>query len=361
MSVKQLYWVSQISGWMIYILLIWLINRLDQTPITLEFYANLLLTFGLGVILSHAYREVIIRLNWLKLKIAPLIPRVLIASILFGTTFYFFHILLAETLIISTVREYESMVVLKSILNLTVNFVIWSLLYFLFHFIQNYRKEEIKNLEWEAHSREMELNRLKSQMNPHFIFNAMNTIRALVKDNPDKAKQAITQLSNILRNSMLSNKNKVIPLSEELQLVKDYLSIEKTRFEERLNIEIDCSDELLQALVPPLIIQTLVENGIKHGISRLPEGGTLKLFAEKIEKGKLRISVVNDGHYDYASNQNQTGGFGIANSKKRIELLYGDEGSFKLESFDENRKVRAEVCIPRKPKNAVKKLRKIKA
>ncbi|HRD40120.1 MAG TPA: histidine kinase, partial [Bacteroidia bacterium] len=90
------------------------------------------------------------------------------------------------------------------------------------HYLENYKKTEIQNLRWEAASKDIELNKLKSQLNPHFMFNSMNSIRALIDENPAKAKEAVTQLSNILRNTLLMNKNKEIVLEEELRIVKDY-------------------------------------------------------------------------------------------------------------------------------------------
>ena len=95
----------------------------------------------------------------------------------------------------------------------------------MFHFVNNYKKEEIKNLKWQAAKNEIELNKLKSQLNPHFIFNSMNSIRALVSEDPKLAKEAITQLSNVLRNSLLMGKQKLIPLGDEMKLVNDYLGL----------------------------------------------------------------------------------------------------------------------------------------
>ena len=124
---------------------------------------------------------------------------------------------------------------------------------------------------------EIELNNLKSQLNPHFIFNALNSIRALVDENPSKSKQAINQLSNILRNSLASDKKGLTKFEDEIKIVKDYLGLESIRFEERLKTEFEIHPESQKFLVPPLMIQTLVENGIKHGISKLTPGGVIQL------------------------------------------------------------------------------------
>ena len=112
----------------------------------------------------------------------------------------------------------------------------------------------------------------------------MNSIRALVEDYPHKAKESITQLSNILRNSLFMGKRKFIAFKEEMNLVNDYLALEKTRFEERLTVQIEIGKGTEKFNVPPMMIQTLVENAIKHGISKIPEGGIVSVKADVVDK-----------------------------------------------------------------------------
>ncbi len=219
--------------------------------------------------------------------------------------------------------------------------MVWSLLYFLFHFIQNYRKEEIKNLRWQAAKNEMELNKLKSQLNPHFIFNSMNTIRALIDEDPKKSKQSVTRLANILRSSLLMGRKKVISFSEELQLVEDYLNLEKTRFEERLECKFEIDDSTKEHMIPPMLLQTLVENGLKHGISKLTDGGRIEVKAWK-ENGSLNLSIFNSGKLDSTAEESE--GFGLANTKQRMKLLYGRDAHFSIQNTEEG--VLAEVVIP---------------
>ena len=200
-SRKKLYWFSQIYGWLFYVVLLGIINQLNNSTGESVLLINMLVTFVLGVSVSHLYREVILRLHWLKLSISQIIPRVLLACIFFGCVFLVVHTFISEVILYGSWPRMEGLEILQLIINLSGMFVIWSLLYFLFHFIENYRKEEIKNLKWQAAKNEIELNKLKSQLNPHFIFNALNSIRALVDENPKKAKDSITRLANILRSS----------------------------------------------------------------------------------------------------------------------------------------------------------------
>ena len=341
MAKRKLYWISLISGWLAYIILMYVLNRLDGKVLDLYFSLNLLTTFTLGIVISHTYRYLILQRNWLRLKIIQLIPRALGASILCGLVYFFAHSLISE-LINGTYRfRVEWLEILQTTLNLAVIFMLWSLLYFLFHFIQNYRKEEIKNLRWQAARNEMELNKLKSQLNPHFIFNSMNSIRALIDEDPKKSKQSVTRLANILRSSLLMGRKKVISFSEELQLVEDYLNLEKTRFEERLQCEFEIDESAKEHRIPPMLLQTLVENGIKHGISKLTDGGRIEVKAWK-EQGALNLVIFNSGHFK--ENSSDEIGFGLANTRQRLKLLYGKKAHFQIRNTEEG--VIAELLIP---------------
>ncbi|MEQ8907631.1 MAG: histidine kinase [Vicingaceae bacterium] len=341
-SKHNLYWVSQICGWLIFVTLMGILNKLDGAEMNFDVLLTLSTTFVLGVISSHLYRKLILKLNWLKLKIVELIPRVIGASIVFGALFILVHTFVTETFIAGESFQLVWNEVLQLVLNLAVVFMLWSLLYFLFHFIRNYRKEEIKNLQWQALQNELELNKLKSQLNPHFIFNSMNIIRALVDEDPKKSKDSITRLSNILRSSLLMGRKKVISLQEELNLVNDYLNLESSRFEERLQLFFEIEESCKDHLVPPMLLQTLVENAIKHGISKLPEGGRVVIRAFKIETD-LKLEIQNSGELEEKESENI--GFGLENTKQRLNLLYGKKAYFSLKNI-EQKEVLAEVLIP---------------
>lgn len=342
MSKLRLYWVCQFLGWFTYTFIMWLLNELSGMELDFYFTSNLTITFIFGIVISHTYREVILQLNWLSLKIVDLIPRVILTSILCGVAYYFLHTFVFEIIIAQQKVVLTTLEILQNTLNLSVIFILWSLMYFLFHFIQNYRKEEIKNLRWQALSTEVELNKLKSQLNPHFIFNSMNSIRALVDENPERSKDSITQLSNILRSSLLMGRHKVIPLSEEIQLVHDYLSLEQTRFEERLKVKYDIDENAKDHKVPPMLLQTLVENGIKHGISKLPEGGIIEIRA-RMEGNDLKLTIENTGNFREVKDREP--GFGLLNSRQRLFLLYGEKGELIIKNSAHGTVI-VEVTIP---------------
>jgi len=340
---KKLYWIAQVVGWLVYVLIVGVFNQLNGNEITQELLFSLLSIYFIGLSISHFYRGIIVKLNWMGLSVSHLIPRVFIGVILFGIIVYFAQTIVLEVFIAESNFSFEMADAFPKIINWSLLFLLWSLLYFLFHFINNYKKEEIKNLKWEAARNEIELNKIKSQLNPHFIFNSMNSIRALVDEDPQLAKNAITQLSNVLRNSLMIGKKKLIPLSDELKIVDDYLSLEKTRFEEKLTIIKNIESNTENFLVPPLMIQTLVENGIKHGTSKLAEGGVVEIQS-KLENEFLRITIYNSGFYD-VNNTPETG-FGLLNTKQRLQLLFGNKAKFTIEN--ENNRVKTMLIIPNK-------------
>ncbi len=202
---------------------------------------------------------------------------------------------------------------------------------------------EIESYIWEAAVKDFELKTLKSQLNPHFMFNALNSIRALIGEDPDSAQTALTKLSNILRYSLKMERVETVPLQEEMQTVSDYLSLENIRFEERLKYNIDIDPKSANIAVPPMMIQTLVENGIKHGISKITEGGAISIKS-KIEDSKLIVEIINSGQIDSHLMMNSSG-FGINNTKHRLHLLYGEEASFVINNCSKNEVV-AQLFIP---------------
>jgi LytS/YehU family sensor histidine kinase len=218
-------------------------------------------------------------------------------------------------------------------------FFLWTIFYFIYHYFDRYNT----SMKYEASMIEIELNNLKSQLNPHFIFNALNSIRALVDENPRKSKLAINQLSNILRNSLASDKKGLTKFEDELKIVKDYLGLESIRFEERLKTEFDIHPESYKFLVPPLMIQTLVENGIKHGISKLTPGGTIRLTTEVLND-RLTVQIRNSGHLVNGTKRSKEG-LGLKNSIQRLKLIYGEEASFRIVSESDSI-VLTELVIP---------------
>lgn len=340
---RRVYWVLQISGWAFYALIqISISSFASQQGFGWRRALFFLLEALLCLLVTHIFREYLKSRKWIKRKITQLIPRVLTSVILMGFVIYFLRIPIS--LITGRAGVLDSAYDPDQILGLSAFYIIilflWSVFYFTYHYIEQYNK----SLKYEASMIEIELNNLKKQLNPHFIFNALNSIRALVDENPKKSKQAINQLSNILRNSLTFEKKTLTKFDDELKIVKDYLSLESVRFEERLKTDIQIHPESSNFRVPPFMIQTLVENGIKHGISRLTEGGTIQLITQ-VEKNRLKIYIRNSGNIVNGARRGKASGHGISNTVQRLKLLYGDDASFRIVN-ENNNFVLTEVIIP---------------
>lgn len=221
------------------------------------------------------------------------------------------------------------------------HYILWGFIYFAYLYIRNAQSQIVQTLKLNNLIKELELKTIKSRVNPHFLFNALNGIRSLVEENPLRARTAITELSNILRSSINIEKYDTIPLEEELKIVEDYIGLEKMRFEDRLKVTITVDDDLLDFSVPPMIIQTLVENAIKHGISKLVSGGEVKIQVYQEDKHFI-IQVLNHGKLIEASNNK---GFGLESISNRLHYMYQDAASFQIVQLNETF-VSAKVMIP---------------
>ncbi|MEO6838974.1 MAG: histidine kinase [Ginsengibacter sp.] len=217
---------------------------------------------------------------------------------------------------------------------------LWLSLYVAWHYLERNRIDELNRLSLEKTVKELELKTIKSHINPHFIFNSLNSIRALVDENPKRARTAITELSNILRSSLQVEKMETVPLKKELDIVRDYLALEQMRFEERLKVEMVIDEDTLEQHVPPMMLQTLVENAIKHGISKRINGGTIKIISRFINKD-FELIVQNTGNLEAKTKD----GFGITSTRDRLKFLCNGNAYFNVEEI-ESSKVESKIVMP---------------
>lgn len=342
---KAVYWMSQVVGWFGFIVLI-LFQNLISGHVDMGIFKVLVVNFVLGIGLSHLMRYVIVRSGMLNLKIYSLVPRLILLSVITGAVAALSYAVISDVFFadVGRILVWPYTLLVELVVPFITIFTFWNILYFAAIFLKNYEREEIKNLRLTASVNEAELNALRAQMNPHFMFNALNGIRALITENPEHAKKSITRLSNILRSSLASTKTRFVTVQEEMAIVRDYLELEKIRYEERLTYAIDISPEVQRVRIPPLLVQTLVENAIKHGISNLAEGGEVRIIAHPCDEG-ICLRVINTGQLvDERPEIREEGGIGILNSERRLKLLYGDRASVHL--FSQNDTVVCEVIIP---------------
>jgi two-component system, LytTR family, sensor kinase len=339
---NRVYWICQLVGWSVWALL----NIVGIVSFDLFAWGKifiLLFVCFAGLCFTHILRNLIKKYSWVDLTPKKIIPRILLSSIIIGillfslyfSTTYFSGFVKFSNIKLGTIIIWIS--------NLSSIILVWCLFYISVHLFTNYKRVEIESLIWEAAVKDFELKTLKSQLNPHFMFNAMNSVRALIDEDPENAKTALTNLSNILRYSLKMERFETVPLEEEIENVNDYLALEAIRFEERLNYKIDIDPSSSKIEIPPMMIQTLVENGIKHGVSRRTEGGNITVNST-LNGPYLLIQIKSSGRIDEESLRHSKG-FGIDNTKQRLNLLYGERAVFTIKNEPPD-EVLAEIKIP---------------
>jgi sensor histidine kinase YesM len=339
------YWVFQFAGWGLFALINVFFALLFNSyePKILQ---RILFFMEVGIIFSHFMREVILRSSLLLKDLRYQILTFLLLTIAFS---FFITCVVSPFEQLFRLRlnaqgrpvSYLSLFI-TNLISFIPLMLMWNAIYFMYHFVMKTRKQEMDTIKLEALVRQLELNTIKAHINPHFIFNALNGIRALIDENPTRARTAITELSNILRSSLSAEKAETVPLQEELKIVKDYLALESMRFEDRLRVNFEIDEKTLCNPVPPMMLQTLVENAIKHGISKQMKGGVIKIVSD-VKENQHELLVQNTGHLNgYAK---RGGGFGIASTKDRLHLLYGDKASFEIKQVEETL-VEAKVLMP---------------
>lgn len=303
---------------------------------------RIILWLLLGLLITHLMRKVIHARNLLP----PLQGKKWL-EISFILLLVIFSYSLLTSVAVEVLQLYEPAI--KSFSNRLIGelfddspiILLWSTLYYIWHYIEAGRKTELDKVQLEKTVKDLQLKTIKSHINPHFIFNALNSIRALVDENPGRARTAITELSNILRSSMQAEKLETAPLERELGLVKDYLGLEHIRFEDRLIIEYDIDEDTLDQQVPPMMLQTLVENAIKHGISKQVDGGRIKIISD-FKENHHELVVQNTGSLNTSITSE---GFGITSTQNRLRLLFGAHAGFEIKNINGNM-VQAKVTLP---------------
>jgi two-component system sensor histidine kinase AlgZ len=195
--------------------------------------------------------------------------------------------------------------------------------------------------EAEVQARDAELRALKAQINPHFLFNSLNSITALTASDPTRAREMCIRLSDFLRNTLGLGERESISWREELALARTYLEVEQVRFGARLHVEMDVDDACSDCMVPPLVLQPLIENAVKHGIATMVDGGTIKVEG-RVNRGLLEVSVENG--FDPESPAPRRSGLGLRNVRSRLATRFGDVAHLSAHSNDN--RFRAEMVVP---------------
>jgi sensor histidine kinase YesM len=283
-----------------------------------------------GVLITQGFRWTAKRRGWLALTAGPLLSRVAVATVLMATVSCVLVVELSKEIYGSPVAPitrsfYQRLSEPEQLRNQYILSVVlyaaWVALYMAFA-MQRRRHQLAQELQ------AAQLLLLKSQLNPHFLFNALNGLRSLIEDEPARARDAVTQLARMLRYTLASGEEDFVSLERELEMVEDYLALESMRLAERLRVERQIEPGARTARVPVMLLQTLVENAIKHGIAELKQGGTLRIEARIVED-QLRLTVTNPRPRDAASTRGA--GLGLQNSAERLRLLFGARASLSLD------------------------------
>ncbi|HEX8329646.1 MAG TPA: histidine kinase [Hymenobacter sp.] len=214
-------------------------------------------------------------------------------------------------------------------LNLAILLSLWAAAYVGWHYLQRSRRAEIEKWRLTAAVREAELNTLRAQLNPHFLFNGLNNIRGLVGEDPERARQALAHLAELLRYVMQHAATPLVPLGQELEIVADYLALEGLQLEDRLQYALDVDPAARAVPLPPLTVQLLVENAIKHGVAPRPAGGSVALTAQLDAAGWLCLAVRSPGRYAPAAAE-ASSGLGLRGLRERLTQAFGPAATFAL-------------------------------
>ena len=340
---ERLYVLCQLSGWGLFLIIQFgfaraaaLVNSPQLGHDQMLEAALMVMVVLLGLVLTHYARPLIMRWGWKQLGWRPLLPRiVLMAAILsllwmaagFG---YSYGVLQLPW----TYKSNPAIVIIASWLNGMGLLVGWLCIYFFYHIYEQLQRLQVEQLRLVANIKEAELRALKAQVNPHFLFNSLNSLRALIDEDAPQAREVVTRLANMLRYSLQSGQLETVTLAEELRTVEDYLALEQIRHENRLRVSWQIAATTRTQIVPPMLLQTLVENAVKYGVSIRREGGEVMISAQ-IKNQILVISVVNPGELAAPSNAasalaGSSTGVGLRNASERLKLLYGERATLQL-------------------------------
>lgn len=340
MKRNKFYWIIQVICWSFVAFTSVKYSELGNE--TLTFQATY---FGvyvlLGLVVSHLYNYIHEsydpdQTTSQQFVVFPLLGSFTIGTIFAITDYIFFN---RNRLLIGEISLFD---LIYSIFDNIWLVIPWFLFYHLYRFVNVYEDRRQRVLTAEKMLKVVELENLKKQLNPHFLFNALNSIKALTISDSRQARDAIMQLSDLLRLSLNLGEQHKAMLSEELKLARDYLSLEKVRFDNRLQYEFHIQENISDILIISMSLNTLIENAVKHGIAKTKTGGKIIVSIFTIGN-EITIKVCNTGQYNPQPKSNASG-IGLDNLRKRLDLHYGSKASLNI--VNENDMVAAIINMP---------------
>jgi two-component sensor histidine kinase len=338
------FWVLQFLGWFLSSAsILIMVNKLSSTYITYTYFIG-----GLGGIIATSIYRVFLKKNIdIELFGKASVQRLIFAFVAASLFYYCLSFLSEEFYDVFWIKSEEDIKmatekggIIIALIGSMMNILLWTLIYFVIKFVMKANQDSLRSISLNTSLKEAQLNTLKGQVNPHFMFNSLNNIRGLMLEDVEKSSEMITKLSEMLEYALEKNSVDKITVQEELAMVENYIALSKIQMEDRLQFIKQINPETLSIDIPPMIIQLLVENAAKHGISNLKNGGSIVLKTEK-SNNYLSITVENTGKLRIDENSTQ---LGLKNIKQRLRLLYGQKAAFTLKEGEN--KVVANIKIP---------------
>ena len=335
------YWICQAAGWGAYSSIgLW--TAVMEHGWRPSIVIGYILFFAYSIGLTHLLRAAMRREGWMAMPISRLLPRVAVACVAIGIT--------QSMLVVAVYRTIEGRLdfwsqpssIVYMFLGVTVVCGMWSTLYIGLTSVRRTRENKRIEMQMQLALSNAELRALEAQINPHFLFNCLNSIRGMIGEDPAQAQDMITRLASILRYSLQRDRQRLTPLAGEMEVVSDYLALEAIRFDDRLRVRVEVDEAARASSIPPMLLQTLVENAIKHGIEEVAGGGDV-LIRARVESGSLRVEVENPGTLNAPNVDSMR--IGLANARERLRILYGERASLQLAAPRQGR-VTATLLMP---------------
>lgn len=348
---NRMFWYFHLSGWGVLALINFLSRMaLNAGSVEQELVLALMLIV-VNTFLCLLLREMIHRFDWINVRRPSIWVMLVISSIFLG--FISGLMMTAALGLYYLIGGYSSnfiffwFTVYSNWLIMSVVICLWAVVYVLTNHMGVMKQIELKEQHIKLELKDAQLNTLMGQLNPHFLFNGMNNIRALMLESVTKSREMLTALSDILSYSLQSNKMPLQGLENEIDVVRSYVKLAEIQYEGRLKYIETIDENLLKYTIPPMLIQLLIENAIRHGIDRCVSEGELCLSITSLDE-KIMIEVSNPGNLDSQSGlsgkTDQSTGLGLNNIRQRLELLFSDEASFKIKQCQTL--VKATITIP---------------
>ena len=344
MKKQTLYILSQIGGWLTLLLFDYAAKAAANILVTEQVIAVLFL-YGSGLLVSHLLRKYYQRTldnsglgrTMLRVVGASFIAANIVMAICLPI------LLLAKTLITNVTLPLSLQLYVSNVIWMSIIFLIWSTLY-----VSITRQRENTRLTRDQAAmalnlKEAQLVSLQQQLNPHFMFNCINNIRALILEEPAKARDMLAHMAEMLRYNLDTSEKSFVSIRDEVRVARDYMALCSIQFENRLDYQELIDESCLEERLPKMTVQLLLENAIKHGINDSVNGGTIKLAISETS-GQVVIQVTNSGELNSASSENDTG-IGIRNIESRLAMAYEQRASFDLVQQDDS--VQATVRVPK--------------